>query len=168
MSSAGCPIIVMQYIAGRSLQERLDAAGPLEVKEILRIGTQAARALAAAHAQGVVHRDIKPANILLENCIERVKLTDFGLARAIDDASVTQSGVIAGTPQYMAPEQARGEPVDARCRSVLARGGALCHGRRPAAVSGRFGDGRAQARLRGQAPADSRGQPRRPRLARGL
>ena len=83
-------------------------------KEILRIGTQAARALAAAHAQGVVHRDIKPANILLENCIERVKLTDFGLARAIDDASLTQSGVIAGTPQYMAPEQARGEPVDAR------------------------------------------------------
>ena len=57
---------------------------------------------------------MKPANILLENCVERVKLTDFGLARAIDDASLTQSGVIAGTPQYMAPEQARGEPVDAR------------------------------------------------------
>ena len=110
----GLPYLVMQYIPGRSLQERLDASGPLEVKEILRIGTQAARALAAAHAQGVVHRDIKPANILLENCIERVKLTDFGLARAIDDASLTQSGVIAGTPQYMAPEQARGEPVDAR------------------------------------------------------
>ena len=110
----GLPYIVMQYIPGRSLQERLDASGPLSVKEILRIGTQAARALAAAHAQGVVHRDIKPANILLENCIERVKLSDFGLARAIDDASLTQSGVIAGTPQYMAPEQARGEPVDAR------------------------------------------------------
>ncbi len=110
----GLPYLVMQYIPGRSLQERLDASGPLAVKEILRIGTQAARALAAAHAQGVVHRDIKPANILLENCIERVKLTDFGLARAIDDASLTQSGVIAGTPQYMAPEQARGEPVDAR------------------------------------------------------
>ncbi len=110
----GLPYLVMQYIPGRSLQERLDASGPLTVKEILRIGTQAARALAAAHAQGVVHRDIKPANILLENCIERVKLTDFGLARAIDDASLTQSGVIAGTPQYMAPEQARGEPVDAR------------------------------------------------------
>jgi len=110
----GLPYLVMQYIPGRSLQERLDAAGPLEVPEILRIGTQAARALAAAHAQGVVHRDVKPANILLENCIERVKLTDFGLARAIDDASLTQSGIIAGTPQYMAPEQARGEPVDAR------------------------------------------------------
>jgi WD40 repeat protein/serine/threonine protein kinase len=110
----GLPYIVMQYVPGRSLQERLDASGMLEVKELLRIGTQAARALAAAHAQGVVHRDIKPANILLENCIERVKLTDFGLARAVGDASLTQSGVIAGTPQYMAPEQARGEPVDAR------------------------------------------------------
>ncbi len=109
----GLPYLVMQYVPGRSLQERLDASGPLEVKEILRIGTQAARALAAAHAQGVVHRDIKPANILLENCIEWVKLSDFGLARAIDDASLTQSGVIAGTPQYMAPEQARGEPVAA-------------------------------------------------------
>jgi WD40 repeat protein len=110
----GLPYLVMQYIPGRSLQERLDETGPLSVPEILRIGTQAARALAAAHAQGVVHRDIKPANILLENCVERVKLTDFGLARAIDDASLTQSGVIAGTPQYMAPEQARGEAVDAR------------------------------------------------------
>ena len=110
----GLPYLVMQYIPGRSLQERLDASGPLEVKEILRIGTQAAQALVAAHAQGVVHRDIKPANILLENCIEQVKLTDFGLARTIDDASLTQSGIIAGTPQYMAPEQARGESVDAR------------------------------------------------------
>ena len=82
------------------------------------------RALAAAHAQGVVHRDIKPANILLENCIERVKLTDFGLARAIDDASLTQSGLIAGTPQYMAPEQARGDPVDARA-DLFALGAAL-------------------------------------------
>ena len=81
----GLPYLVMQYVPGRSLQDRLDALGPLEVREILRIGTQAARALAAAHAQGVVHRDIKPANILLENCVERVKLTDFGLARAIDD-----------------------------------------------------------------------------------
>ena len=61
-----------------------------------------------------MHRDVKPANILLENGVQRVKLTDFGLARAVDDASLTQSGVIAGTPMYMSPEQAAGEPIDAR------------------------------------------------------
>lgn len=108
------PYFVMQFVGGRSLQERIDQTGPLQVREILRIGMQAAEGLAAAHKQGLVHRDIKPANILLENGVERVKITDFGLARAVDDASLTQSGVIAGTPQYMAPEQARGEPIDHR------------------------------------------------------
>ena len=110
----GLPYLVMQYVPGRSLQQRLDADGPPAVVELLRIGVQAASALAAAHAQGVVHRDVKPGNILLENCVERVRLTDFGLARVADDASLTHSGVIAGTPHYMAPEQARGEPVDHR------------------------------------------------------
>jgi eukaryotic-like serine/threonine-protein kinase len=110
----GLPYLVMEYVAGVSLQERLDRSGPLELKEILRIGIQAASGLAAAHAQGLIHRDIKPANILLENCIERVKITDFGLARMVDDASLTQSGVLAGTPQYMAPEQARGDAQDHR------------------------------------------------------
>jgi len=110
----GLPYLVMQYVAGRSLQERLDRDGPLDVREVVRIGMQTASGLAAAHAQGLVHRDVKPANILLENGVERVKITDFGLARAADDASVTQSGVVAGTPQYMAPEQARGDAVDHR------------------------------------------------------
>src|SRR5207302_3245061 len=108
------PYLVMSFVAGRSLQERIDGEGPLQINEILRIGMQAASGLAAAHAQGLVHRDVKPANILLENGVERVRLTDFGLARAVDDASVTQSGVVTGTPQYMAPEQARGEAVDHR------------------------------------------------------
>ena len=94
----GLPYIVMQYVSGKSLQDRLNGAGPLETREVLRIGMQAARGLAAAHAVGLVHRDVKPANILLENGVERVKLTDFGLARAADDASLTQSGVVAGTP----------------------------------------------------------------------
>jgi hypothetical protein len=109
------PYLVMEYIPGRTLQHRLDQSGPLEVPDVLRIGGQIARGLAAAHEQGLIHRDIKPANVLLEGSVEhKVKITDFGLARAADDASLSQSGVIAGTPLYMAPEQARGEALDAR------------------------------------------------------
>jgi serine/threonine protein kinase len=127
------PYLVMQFVEGISLQEKLDRSGPLGLEEILRIGLQVAEGLAAAHKQGLVHRDVKPANILLENGVERVKLTDFGLARAADDASVTQSGVIAGTPQYMSPEQAAGRTVDPRSDlfslgSVLY---AMCTGRPP-------------------------------------
>ena len=108
------PYLVMEFIAGITLDKRLKEGGPPEVKEVLRIGMQAARGLAAAHAQGLIHRDVKPGNILLESGLDRIKITDFGLARAADDASITQSGVIAGTPLYMSPEQARGEPVDHR------------------------------------------------------
>jgi serine/threonine-protein kinase len=114
VETAGLPFLVMEYIPGRSLQDRIDHQGPLALPEILRIGMQTAAGLAAAHAQGLVHRDVKPSNILLENGIERVKLTDFGLARAAADASMTQSGLIAGTPHYMAPEQSRGETTDHR------------------------------------------------------
>jgi serine/threonine-protein kinase len=127
------PYLVMAFIPGESLQQRLDRTGPLELREVLRIGTQTASGLAAAHAQGLVHRDIKPANIMLENGIERVRITDFGLARAVDDASVTQSGSVAGTPQYMAPEQAGGGPVDQRA-DLFALGStlyAMCTGEAP-------------------------------------
>jgi serine/threonine-protein kinase len=112
--AAGLPYLVMEYVPGRSLQDRLDEQGPLSLVEILRVGMQAASGLAAAHAQGLVHRDVKPANILLENGVERARLTDFGLARAAADAGLTQTGTVIGTPHYMAPEQARGEPVDHR------------------------------------------------------
>jgi hypothetical protein len=108
------PFLVMQYVAGESLQARVDAEGPLAVEKILRIGIQSASGLAAAHAQGLVHRDVKPSNILLEESVERAVLTDFGLARAIDDASLTHTGVLAGTPHYMSPEQAHGELIDHR------------------------------------------------------
>jgi serine/threonine protein kinase len=135
------PKIVMQYIAGRSLQQRIDAEGSLDLKEILRIGMQTASGLAAAHAQGLVHRDVKPSNILLENGIQRVKLTDFGLARAVDDASLTQSGAIAGTPQYMAPEQANGDAVDYRA-DLFSLGSvmyAMCVGHSPFRASTTMG-----------------------------
>lgn len=109
------PYLVMEFVPGETLQRLLDRVGPLETEEVVEIGRQLAEGLAAAHAQSLVHRDIKPANILIETgphlC---VKITDFGLARAADDASMTQSGIIAGTPMYMAPEQARGEPLDHR------------------------------------------------------
>lgn len=114
VESSGLPFLVMEYIPGRSLQERIDRQGRLSLAEVLRIGMQTASGLAAAHAQGLVHRDVKPANILLEDGVERVRLTDFGLARAAADAAMTHSGVVAGTPHYMSPEQARGETVDAR------------------------------------------------------
>ena len=132
------PYLVMEYITGPSLQDRLDKNGPLQVAEILRTGMQTAAGLAAAHVRGLIHRDVKPSNILLENGVEGVKITDFGLARTVDDASLTQSGTVAGTPQYMAPEQARGEAVDHRADlfslgSVLY---AMCTGRAPFRASG--------------------------------
>jgi serine/threonine protein kinase len=129
----GLPYLVMQYIAGESLQARLDRTGPLELLEIVRIGHQTASGLAAAHAQGLIHRDIKPANLLLENGLARVKITDFGLARMVDDVALTQNGVVAGTPEYMAPEQARGEAVDHRS-DLFSLGGvlyAMCTGMPP-------------------------------------
>ena len=127
------PYIVMDYIAGRTLQQKIDATGPLELPEVLKIGGQIAAGLAAAHAMGLIHRDIKPGNILLEDSFEHVRITDFGLARAADDASVTQSGFVAGTPMYMAPEQAQGEAIDQRA-DLFSLGSVLytmCSGRPP-------------------------------------
>jgi|GEM_PF-2200878 serine/threonine protein kinase len=108
------PYLVMEFVAGESLEECVRRTGPLSVESILRMGRQMALGLAAAHEVGLVHRDMKPANILLENGIQRVRITDFGLARAVDDVSITQSGVVSGTPLYMSPEQASGETIDHR------------------------------------------------------
>ncbi|MBS0261193.1 MAG: protein kinase [Planctomycetes bacterium] len=140
-ANARLPYLVMPFVACESLQQRLDRHGPLDVQDILRIGLQAAHGLAAAHAQGLVHRDIKPANILLETSVNRVMLTDFGLARAVDDATLTRTGIIAGTPQYMSPEQAGGDAVDHRSDlfslgSVLY---AMCTGRPPFRAETTFG-----------------------------
>lgn len=123
-ADANPPFLVMGYFTGGSLQDRIDREGPLEIGDVLRIGIQVADALQAAHAQGLVHRDVKPGNILLDHGQDRVLLSDFGLAQALDDASLTASGMIAGTPQYMSPEQARGETVDARS-DLFSLGGVL-------------------------------------------
>lgn len=140
-TDAALPFLVMPYVGGSSLQKRLDSNGALPVVDILRISLQITSGLAAAHHQGLVHRDIKPANILLGDGVDRLVITDFGLARAVDDASVTRTGVIAGTPQYMSPEQARGESVDARSDlfslgSVMYK---MCTGRVPFRAESPYG-----------------------------
>ncbi|MBL8812393.1 MAG: serine/threonine protein kinase [Planctomycetaceae bacterium] len=127
------PFIVMQFVSGESLQDRIDRQGPLELCEILRIGMQVADGLSAAHQQGLVHRDIKPSNILLEEEVDRALISDFGLARAADDATLTRPGFHPGTPQYMSPEQAAGLSVDARS-DLFSLGSTLytmCTGRPP-------------------------------------
>ena len=132
----GTPWLAMELLEGESLKSRLDRCGKLDVLETVRIGRQIAEAMAAAHSRWLIHRDIKPANIWLEGRGHgtgageneppttnhspphslRVKVLDFGLARLdTDDAQLTRSGFLVGTPAYMAPEQARGELVDLRC-----------------------------------------------------
>jgi hypothetical protein len=110
---SGLPYLVMQLINGESLEQRLRRSGRMSVADAARLGAQAAAGLAAAHAQGLIHRDVKPGNILIE-AGDKVKLTDFGLARAAEDLKLTRTGYVSGTPLYMAPEQARGDDVDAR------------------------------------------------------
>jgi serine/threonine protein kinase len=110
----GMPFLVMQLISGESLEQRLARVGKLPLREVVRIALQAAQGLAAAHAVGLIHRDIKPGNILLETTQDRVKLTDFGLARGAEDLKLTRTGFVSGTPLYMAPEQAMGEQPDPR------------------------------------------------------
>ena len=110
----GNPYLVMTFVRGQSLQSRLHHRGHLSLREVLRIGLQISAGLEAAHAQGLIHRDIKPANIMLESDVDRVMITDFGIAKAIDDLRFTGTNTLLGTPEYMSPEQARDEQLDYR------------------------------------------------------
>jgi serine/threonine-protein kinase len=109
----GYVFYVMSYVDGETLAERVANRGPLPPREASRLLQEVAGALAAAHGQGVVHRDVKPGNILLERATGRAMVTDFGIARVADGAE-TAVGELLGTPEYMSPEQAAGDAVDAR------------------------------------------------------
>jgi serine/threonine protein kinase len=104
----GQPVLIMEYVPSKSLSAVLDERGPLPPAEVARIGAQVATALTAAHTAGIVHRDIKPGNVLLTED-GTVKITDFGISRATGDVTVTATGMLAGTPAYLAPEVAKGE-----------------------------------------------------------
>jgi serine/threonine-protein kinase len=112
-SEAGLVYIVMKYVSGQSLEELLDQ-GPLSIQLTRHILKEAALALGHAHRRHIVHRDVKPANIMLDDD-GRVVLTDFGISKAVQGTThLTGTGIIIGTPQYMAPEQAKGREVDGR------------------------------------------------------
>ncbi len=135
------PYLVMEDVAGVTLEQRLRAGGPVPLAAAVHIGAAVARGLAAAHARGLIHRDVKPGNVLLpaprpqstDRPAPLAKITDFGLAHVAGAADPALRGMIAGTPAYMSPEQARGEPLDPRSDlfslgSVLY---AMCVGRPP-------------------------------------
>jgi serine/threonine protein kinase len=104
----GRPWIVMELIEARSLRELVDENGPLDPPAAARVGLQLLAALRSAHAMGVMHRDVKPGNVLM-HADGRAVLADFGIARAEDSPATTTSGVLVGSPSYIAPERARGE-----------------------------------------------------------
>jgi len=107
----GAPCLIMQYLPSQSLQQLVEEQGTLPVGDVVRIGGEVAAALGAAHAAGIVHRDVKPGNVLIGED-GGARLTDFGISHAFGDVSLTSSGMVTGTPAYLAPEVARGAPSD--------------------------------------------------------
>ena len=110
----GRQAVIMEFVDGESLRERLDREKTLSINSVLSIGYSVCSALEAAHKQGLIHRDVKPGNILI-NTSKRVMLTDFGIAKALDgDEDLTSENIMMGTAKYLSPEQVRGDSLDAR------------------------------------------------------
>jgi serine/threonine protein kinase len=106
--------LVLEHVSGESLDTRLRRAGAMPLPDVIRLGAELARGLAAAHVKCLIHRDIKPANILLVEDTQRAKIADFGLAKMGGADALTISGTLLGTPEFMSPEQAQGEEPDER------------------------------------------------------
>ncbi|MEV5956754.1 bifunctional serine/threonine-protein kinase/ABC transporter substrate-binding protein [Streptomyces sp. NPDC051987] len=140
-ATAGEPWLATGFVAGPSLAEAVGEHGPLPTSAVRVLGSLLGAALAAVHAAGLVHRDVKPGNVLL--AVDGPRLIDFGIARSADDTSLTAAGMVVGTPGFLAPEQARGEPAGA-ASDVFALGCVLAY-----ASTGRppFGTGAPDALL---------------------
>jgi serine/threonine-protein kinase len=110
----GYPYIVFEYVEGETLKQRIDRLGRLPIVEAAAYGIEVGRGLAAAHAHRLVHRDVKPQNVLIDP-EGRAKVTDFGIARSLESDGLTKTGRVLGTTDYVAPEQAMGQEIDARC-----------------------------------------------------
>jgi serine/threonine protein kinase len=141
----GADYLVMEYVPGESLAQKLKS-GPLRPAEALSVGEEVARALEEAHEQGIIHRDLKPANIVITPK-GHAKVLDFGLAKSLsaaDDAdqtlTVSHTKGIAGTPLYMSPEQARGEPIDCRTDLWGLEAVSPCYGRSLSRNQSRYGN----------------------------
>ncbi|WP_062996643.1 serine/threonine-protein kinase [Nocardia mikamii] len=130
------PWLATGYVAGLSLREAVDSFGPLPESALVPLAAGLARALADVHAAGVVHRDLKPSNVLLT--LDGPRLIDFGIARAVDDDSLTTTGKVIGSPGYMAPEHISGDAPVGPAVDVFALGGVLVYA---ASGSGPFGSG---------------------------
>ncbi|MEO1529510.1 MAG: serine/threonine-protein kinase [Planctomycetota bacterium] len=130
----GQPFLVMEWVKGESLADRLERVGTLSWQQAAQLGAEVAAALDAAHSVGLVHRDIKPANVLLESPNDRAKLTDFGVAKSYADPTITTQGMLCGTPAFMSPEQAEGKSDTGTASDLFSLGVVLyqaCSGQSP-------------------------------------